>query len=112
MLASLPACLADSRQTATLCRVPAFLAVSMRLDGAEQLDGVPEMDLTVAGSMLALFIKRLPLELFSPQMKADKKLDNRSRLLVNCYRYLNPSRRYYDQVCLSRCRLLRFLVGA
>jgi hypothetical protein len=79
--------LSDQRNAALLCRIPAFLAVSMKLDGVqeEQLPGM--MDLNTAGSILAMFNKRLPMELFAPQMKNSKKLDNRSRLLVNCYRY-------------------------
>jgi hypothetical protein len=85
--ASLADFLADARNTSLICRIPAFLAVSMKLDGASQLAGIPEMDLTVAGTVLAMFNKKLPMELFAPQMKNSKKLDNRSRLLVNCYRY-------------------------
>ena len=89
LLANLPEAVDDKRIAAMLCRIPAFLSMSMKLDDVQQLgSSTPEMDLSVAGAILALFNKRLPLELFAPQMKANKKLDNRSRLLVNCYRYL------------------------
>ena len=89
LLANLPEAVDDKRIAAMLCRIPAFLSMSMKLDDVQQLgSSTPEMDLSVAGAILALFNKRLPLELFAPQMKANKKLDNRSRLLVNCYRYV------------------------
>lgn len=80
---SLPTFLEDSKNCATICRIPAFLAMSMKLDDV-QLAG-QELDLTTAGSVLALFNKKLPMELFAPQMRG-QRLDNRSRQLVNCYR--------------------------
>ncbi len=45
--------LQDGKSCSILCRIPAFLAVSMRLDSVQLR--VQEMDLNVAGAFLALF---------------------------------------------------------
>merc|ERR1719319_1502804 len=69
-------------QSGTICRVAAALCFNMRMDEVE-IDHNMSMD--TAAAFLALFYKKMPIQLHSPQMSL-LDLDNRSRCLVNCYR--------------------------
>ena len=71
-------------QSGTICRVAAALCFNMRIDEVE-IDHNMSMD--TAAAILALFYKKIPLQMYSPQMPT-KDLDTRSRCLVNCYRSL------------------------
>ena len=68
--------------SSSLVRIPAFLTFNLRLDQVE-LD--LELNMDLAASILSLFHKKIPLQIQTPQMSSDK-LENRSKLLVNCYR--------------------------
>lgn len=71
-----------SSQSGTICRVAAALCFNMRIDEVE-IDHNMSMD--TAAAILALFYKKMPMQLYSPQMSV-QELDNRSRCIVNCYR--------------------------
>jgi len=74
----------NRRYASTICRVPAFLCFNLRLD---EIDLEHSMSMDLAAAILALHNKKLPVQLKSPQMSMDG-IDNRSRLLVTCYRSL------------------------
>ena len=71
-------------QSGTICRVAAALCFNMRIDEVE-IDHNMSMD--TAAAILALFYKKIPLQMHSPQMPT-VNLETRSRCLVNCYRGL------------------------
>jgi hypothetical protein len=69
-------------QSGTICRVAAALCFNMRID---EVDIEHNMTMDTAAAFLALFYKKMPIQLHSPQMSL-LDLDNRSRCIVNCYR--------------------------
>jgi len=67
-----------------ICQISAQLCFNMRMDEVE-IDHMMSMD--TAAAILALFYKKVPLQIYSPQMSL-KGLENRSKHLVICYRQL------------------------
>jgi len=84
ILADLSSLDTNSSYANIICQISGQLCFNMRLDEVE-VDHMMSMD--TAAAILSLFYKKIPLQIYSPQMSL-KGLENRSKHLVICYRQL------------------------
>jgi len=73
-----------ARLSSMFTRIPSFLYSSYEVDSGEKLGKVNKVFLQ---NLLGSFHKRLPIELYSPQLDT-KKLEFRTKQLVNVYRMM------------------------
>jgi len=99
IIADLNSLKTQPRLVQTLCRIPAFLCFNLRLDNVELDHG---MSMDTAAAILALFQKKLPLQLHAPQMGQMDRLEKRSRQLVYCYRAMCKIMGRLEYVGVSR----------